>query len=87
MMASSSGDQQQQAMSQSMELMMPFMFAWITLSAASGLGLYFVTTNLVGVVQQYFTSGWGSLATVFRRGVALETASGTKGKGYGRKKG
>jgi len=79
-------DPQQQAMSQSMELMMPFMFAWITYSSASGLGLYFVATNVVGIIQQYFTSGWGAMANVFRRGKAREVAPVTKGKGNARKK-
>ena len=86
MMSPAGGDPQQQAMSQSMELTMPFMFAWITYSSASGLGLYFVATNLVGIVQQYFSSGWGSLASVFRRGLNPEKADAAKGKGYGRKK-
>lgn len=86
MTSPATGDAQAKAMSQSMELTMPFMFAWITYSAASGLGLYFVASNLVGVVQQYFTSGWGSLANVFRRKTGSETADAAKGKGYGRKK-
>ena len=62
-----SADPQQKAMSQSMELTMPLMFGYITLSLASGLGLYFVATNIVGIVQQYFTSGWGSLANLFTK--------------------
>ncbi|OQB26610.1 MAG: Membrane protein insertase MisCA precursor [Chloroflexi bacterium ADurb.Bin180] len=86
MMSPAVSDPQQQAMSQSLELTMPFMFAWITYSAASGLGLYFVATNLVGIAQQYFTSGWGALANVFRRGAGSDTAAPAKGKGYGRKK-
>ncbi|MBC7261143.1 MAG: membrane protein insertase YidC, partial [Chloroflexi bacterium] len=65
MMASPTADPQQQAMNQSMELMMPMMFGIITLQLASGLGLYFVATNLVGIIQQYFVSGWGALATLF----------------------
>lgn len=67
MMAVPSTDPQQQAASQSMELMMPLMFGWITINLASGLGLYFVATNVVGIIQQYFTSGWGSLSSVFKR--------------------
>lgn len=60
-------DPQQKAMSQSMELTMPLMFGYITLSLASGLGLYFVATNVVGIIQQYRTSGLGSLASVFTK--------------------
>lgn len=67
MMAAPSLDPQQQAASQSMELMMPLMFGWITINLASGLGLYFVATNVVGIIQQYFTSGWGALSSVFKR--------------------
>lgn len=64
MMATPSTDPQAQAMSQSMELMMPVMFGFITLQAASGLGIYFVATNVFGIVLQYFVSGWGSLSEV-----------------------
>lgn len=52
--ASSGGDDQTQAMSQSMMLTMPIMFAFITLSVASGLAVYFIISNLVGMVIQYF---------------------------------
>jgi membrane protein insertase Oxa1/YidC/SpoIIIJ len=66
-MATTSTDPQAQAMSQSMELMMPLMFGFITLQLASGLGIYFVATNVFGIVLQYFVSGWGSLSEVFGR--------------------
>ena len=79
-------DPQQQAMSQSMELMMPLMFGWITLSMASGLGLYFVATNVVGVIQQYFSSGWGSLASVFKPASKQTAVARQKGKGNERSK-
>ena len=52
--ASSGGDDQAQAMSQSMTLMMPFMFAWITTTVASGLAVYFIISNLVGLAIQFF---------------------------------
>jgi len=80
MMAPRNADPQQQAMSQSMELMMPLMFGYITINLASGLGLYFVATNVVGIIQQYFTSGWGSLANVFKRPAIQPGASRRKGK-------
>lgn len=54
-------DPQQAAMNQSMQFMMPLMFGFITYQLASGLGLYFVISNLVSIVQQYFVSGWGGL--------------------------
>jgi YidC/Oxa1 family membrane protein insertase len=62
MMATPSADPQQQAMADSMAMTMPIMFGLITIQVASGLGLYFVVTNVFGIVQQYSTSGWGGLA-------------------------
>lgn len=85
MMASPSSDPQQQAMSQSMELMMPLMFGFITLQAASGLGLYFVATNVFGIILQYFVSGWGSLSSVFGRKSGGSSPAQPKGKKRGRK--
>lgn len=79
MVTSSSTDPQQQAMSQSMELMMPIMFGFITFQLASGLGIYFVATNVFGIILQYFVSGWGSLGTLFSRrsgGASPERAKG-----------
>jgi YidC/Oxa1 family membrane protein insertase len=86
MMAAPTADPQQQAMNQSMELMMPMMFGIITLQLASGLGLYFVATNVVGIIQQYFVSGWGGLVTLFSGQTGPTSLTSPKGKGYGRKK-
>lgn len=61
MMTSSSADAQQQQMNQSMQLMMPLMFAFFMYSAPAGVALYFVISNLLSIVQQYFTTGWGGL--------------------------
>lgn len=83
MMTPQNADPQQQAMSQSMELMMPLMFGWITINLASGLGLYFVATNLVGIIQQYFTTGWGSLASVLNRASKPAETPRRKGKSNG----
>lgn len=49
-----------QSMNQSMQFM-PIMFGVITMNLASGLGLYFVISNLVSIVIQYFTTGPGGL--------------------------
>jgi len=83
MMAAPTTDPQQKAMSQTMELMMPMMFGVIVLQTASGLGLYFVATNVVAIVQQYFIGGWGSLATVFSGLGAAARKARPKGKGNG----
>jgi YidC/Oxa1 family membrane protein insertase len=58
----SSTDSQAASMSQSMQITMPLMFGFITLNLASGLAVYFVISNLVGIATQYFISGKGSLS-------------------------
>ena len=57
----SGGDSQQQAMGQSMQTFMPIFFAWMMTSWPSGFGVYFVISNVVGIVIQYFTTGPGGL--------------------------
>lgn len=57
-------DSQAQMMGQMMFLM-PIMFAYITLGLPSGLTLYWSVSNLLSIVQQYFVTGWGSLADWF----------------------
>ncbi len=54
-------DPQQKAMSQAM-LIMPFVFGYIAFTFPAGAVLYWVTSSTIGVIQQYFTSGWGTLA-------------------------
>lgn len=54
-------DPQQKAMTRAM-MFMPLFFAYITLIFPAGAVLYWVTSSTVGIIQQYFTSGWGSLA-------------------------
>lgn len=55
-------DPRQQSMNSMMLLMMPLMFALFTLSFPSGLALYWVVSNVVGIVIQYFVGGgWGYL--------------------------
>jgi YidC/Oxa1 family membrane protein insertase len=56
-----SSDPQAASMTQSMQITMPLMFGFITMSVASGLAVYFVISNLVGIVIQYFITGWGGL--------------------------
>lgn len=61
MMTVPSLDPKQQSMSNMMLWLMPIMFALWTLYFPSGLALYWVTSNIVGIVMQYLVSGWGSL--------------------------
>ena len=61
MMTPPGADPQQASMNQSMQLMMPIMFGYITLQYASGLALYFVASNIVGMITQYIAMGPGGL--------------------------
>jgi YidC/Oxa1 family membrane protein insertase len=58
-------DPQQKAVSQAM-LFMPLVFGYIAFTFPTGAVLYWVVSSLVGVIQQYFTSGWGSLANYLK---------------------
>jgi YidC/Oxa1 family membrane protein insertase len=85
------GENPQQAqLSQSMQMMMPVMFGVITVNLASGLGLYFVITNLVGIIMQGLTTGWGGLRELLPRrataAIAQPAASGGKGTKSGSRK-
>jgi YidC/Oxa1 family membrane protein insertase len=51
----SAGDPQAAQMSQSMTLTMPLMFAWFSLSFPSGLSIYFIISNLIGIAQTALT--------------------------------
>jgi YidC/Oxa1 family membrane protein insertase len=57
-------DPRQQSMNKMMLWMLPLMFAFFTLSFPSGLALFWVVSNLIGIVTQYFITGWGSLGSV-----------------------
>ena len=52
---------QQQKMMQSMQYYFPLLTVFIAWNLPAGLALYWVTTTLFGIVQQYFVSGWGRL--------------------------
>jgi YidC/Oxa1 family membrane protein insertase len=56
-------DPKQQQQSQMMLWMMPIMFVFMSLSFPSGLALYWVASNVIGIVMQYFVTGWGGLYT------------------------
>jgi YidC/Oxa1 family membrane protein insertase len=53
-------DPQQNSMNQMM-LLMPFMFGFFALQVPQGLALYWVTSNIFSLIQQYFITGWGNL--------------------------
>jgi YidC/Oxa1 family membrane protein insertase len=55
-------DPRQRSMTNMTTTMMPLMFGLFTLSFPSGLALYWVVSNVIGIVIQYFVSGgWGYL--------------------------
>lgn len=53
---------QQRQQSQIMLWMMPLMFGMLTLQFPSGLALYWIASNTIGIIMQYIISGWGGLA-------------------------
>jgi YidC/Oxa1 family membrane protein insertase len=58
-------DPQQKVMTQTM-MFMPLVFGYIAFTFPQGAVLYWVVSSVVGIVQQYFTSGWGSLANYLK---------------------
>ena len=54
-------DPNQQSTQRMMLWMMPIFFVVISITFFSGLVLYWVISNVIGIVMQYFVSGWGGL--------------------------
>jgi hypothetical protein len=52
-------DERQRAQNSMMNLMMPLIFGYITITLPSGLGLYYVLSNIIGIVMQYAFVGGG----------------------------
>lgn len=63
-------DERQASTNRMMLWMMPAMFGFFTLNFPSGLALYWVVSNVVGVAIQGFVTGWDPLINLFnfRRG-------------------
>lgn len=77
----SSTPNQAQAMTQSMGTVMPVMFGFISLSLSVGLSIYFITSNLIGIVQ-YSPIGKRFLDRIFGGGEKVEKPEEkTTGKG------
>ncbi|MDD4875566.1 MAG: YidC/Oxa1 family membrane protein insertase [Dehalococcoidales bacterium] len=68
MVTSPSTDPKQQSTSTMMLWLMPMMFTFLSLQFPSGLALYWVTSNVISVVIQYFVSGWGGLVKTTTEG-------------------
>ena len=71
------GDPQSASMNQSMTVMMPLMFGFFSLNFSTGLSLYFVVSNVIGIITQGFISGWKGL--LFWKGMRLGSLGGLLG--------
>ncbi len=52
-------DEKARAQASTMNMMMPLIFGWFTITLPSGLGLYYVLSNVIGLVMQYLYIGGG----------------------------
>lgn len=59
---------------------MPLMFGWITLTVPTGLALYWMISNAVGVAMNYYVFGWQGKGL---RAIFLSSGSGTPVGGVG----
>ena len=70
-------DERQASTNRMMLWMMPAMFGFFTLNFPSGLALYWVVSNIVGVAIQGFVTGWGPIVNptvnLYRRLTGRET--------------
>jgi len=82
MSAVPSADPQQASMNQTMSIMMPLMFGFFTLQVSSGLAIYWVVSGVLGIIQQYFVTGWAGLRT---QPVASGKEDGPKKKRRGKR--
>jgi YidC/Oxa1 family membrane protein insertase len=57
-------DDRQASTNKMMLWMMPIMFGFFTMSFPSGLALYWVVSNIVGIVIQGFITGWDPLKNI-----------------------
>ncbi len=79
-------EQQQQQMARTMQVMMPLMIGYFAFVTPAGLGLYWLVSNCVSIVQQYFVTGWGGLRrqpAAAGAGAAAAVVSTSKGSGGG----
>lgn len=63
MPASTNPNDQSAMMSKQMSIMMPLMLGWFALNFPSGISVYFITSNILGIVQYAATgrANWSSL--------------------------
>ena len=59
--------------------LMPLMIAFFTFTLPSGLAVYWITSNVIGIGIQYFvTGGWGPLFPLFPKSVPAAAPAGNK---------
>jgi YidC/Oxa1 family membrane protein insertase len=58
-------DPRQQSNQNMMLWMMPLLIAFFSFTFPSGLALYWVVSNIIGIAIQYFVTGWGPLFPLF----------------------
>lgn len=78
MPASSNPNDQSAQMSKMMSIYMPFLLGWFALNFASGISVYFIVSNILGVVQYAVTgrANWSNLLP----GRSTSAATSTKKK-------
>jgi len=54
-------DPKQQSMNNMLVWLMPLMFGFFTISFPSGLAVFWLVSNIIGIITQYFITGWGTL--------------------------
>ncbi len=54
-------DERARAQAQMMNFLMPLIFGYITITLPSGLGLYYVLSNIIGIAMQYIYVGGGPI--------------------------
>jgi YidC/Oxa1 family membrane protein insertase len=55
------GNEQQQQMTKTIQLISPAMIGYFAIQFPYGLGLYWLVSNTFQIIQQWFITGWGTL--------------------------
>jgi len=69
---STNPNDQSAAMGQSMSITMPLMLGWFALTFPSGLAVYFITSNLLGIIQ-YAAQGKANWSNLLPKGMRKES--------------
>lgn len=87
LMTPPNADPQQASMNNTMQVMMPVMFGYFTTQFAAGLAIYFIISNVVGIIIQYGVERIGKPApAAITAGVTPANESNKEKAVYGRKK-